>query len=185
MQELGEAQSVREAWRNQVPWNATSSSLASLLGAELSWRKGLGAKSPVDWSTRSRGQTDPNGRTTSLYKPGLQHHLTHLQAPSEPHSAPEGQLEDPGGRARRVAEHTTNQVQRPLFHPRMPSAWTQISIGMYISLQIPSPACFKNPHTTNMAEYEPAINSPNLQWKPVFFDSCQIPLIMNLQLACS
>lgn len=185
MQELGEAQSVREAWRNQVPWNATSSSLASLLGAEPSWRKGLGAKSPVDWSTRSQGQTDPNGRTTSLYKPGLQHHLTHLQAPSEPHSAPEGQLEDPGGRARRVAEHTTNQVQRPSFTPGCRVHGHKSVLACTSPCKFPALPASKISHTTNMAEYEPAINSPNLQWKPVFFDSCQIPLIINLQLACS
>lgn len=41
------------------------------------------------------------------------------------------------------------------------------------------------PTSTTAAECEPAITSPSLRWKPVFLDSCQILLIMNLQRAGS
>lgn len=40
-------------------------------------------------------------------------------------------------------------------------------------------------HTPIMARCTLVIISPNLWWRPVFFDSCQIPLIMSLQLVHS
>lgn len=80
----------------------------------------------------------------------------------------------------------------PFLISKMSSAGTsidKISTGTYISLHFPSesPAVPTSDisHTPAVAEYKPVINSPHLQWKPVLFVSCQIPLIMNLQLACS